>query len=57
MSTFKNNPITIRVPDNLRKEIDAYLLQTDRTASRFIRAAIVEKLQRERVRASPQPTP
>ena len=56
----KNNPITLRLPDPLRAELEEYLRVNDRPLSRFVRAAIVEKLRRERPPvprpASPMPT-
>lgn len=56
----KNHPISVRLPLPLRRTLDAYLQETDRVRGRFVRAAIVEKLRRERAqaritRASPLP--
>lgn len=47
------SPITLRVPTNLRRVLEAHLARHDLVRSRFVRAAITEKLHRDRKVVSP----
>lgn len=51
------NPITLRVPLPLRRVLEDHLAEHDLVRSRFVRAAITEKLMRERsaLRRKPEP--
>lgn len=45
----KNNPISVRLPLPLRRSLTDHVERHDLVLSRFVRAAITEKLRRDRL--------
>ena len=48
MPKTTDSPITFRVSKQLRRQLDNHVIDHDLVRSRFLRAAIVEKLRRDR---------
>lgn len=48
MPKTTDSPITFRVSKQLRRQLDSHVIDHDLVRSRFLRAAIVEKLRRDR---------